>query len=63
MEPSHVLAAMGVPVELARGALRLTLGHTTSTADVDRAAEVIVASVERIRRFAARSTHASVARP
>jgi cysteine desulfurase len=63
MEPSHVLAAMGVPVEMARGALRLTLGHSTTAADVDRAAEVIVAAVERIRRFASRSTQASTARP
>ena len=34
MEPSHVLAAMGVPNERARGALRLTLGRTTTADDV-----------------------------
>jgi cysteine desulfurase len=34
--PSHVLAAMGVPAELARGAIRVTTGPTTSEADVDR---------------------------
>jgi len=34
--PSHVLAAMGVPVELARGALRVTTGPSTTEADVDR---------------------------
>jgi cysteine desulfurase len=34
--PSHVLAAMGVPVELARGAIRVTTGPTTAEADVDR---------------------------
>ncbi|MQA67420.1 MAG: aminotransferase class V-fold PLP-dependent enzyme [Alphaproteobacteria bacterium] len=33
--PSHVLAAMGVPPELARGALRLSLGATTTEADVE----------------------------
>lgn len=59
MEPSHVLSAMGVPVELARGALRLTLGHSTTSHDVDRAAEVIVSAVERIRRFASRPDHMS----
>ena len=37
MEPSHVLAAMGVPAELAAGALRLSLGWSTTDADVDRA--------------------------
>ncbi len=59
MEPSHVLSAMGVPGELARGALRLTLGHSTTAHDVDRAAEVIVTAVERIRRFASRPGQAS----
>jgi cysteine desulfurase len=49
MEPSHVLAAMGVDRALALGALRLTLGHTTVEADVDRAIEVVVASVRRLR--------------
>jgi cysteine desulfurase len=32
---STVLLAMGVPVAEARGALRITLGHTTTDADVD----------------------------
>lgn len=50
MEPSHVLAAMGVDRSLALGALRLSLGHTTTADDVDRAAEVISGAVERLRR-------------
>ena len=29
-DPSHVLAAMGIPRELAAGSLRLSLGHTTT---------------------------------
>ena len=33
--PSHVLAAMGVPAALARGAVRVSLGPTTSESDVD----------------------------
>jgi cysteine desulfurase len=33
--PSHVLAAMGVPPELARGAIRISMGHTTSARDVE----------------------------
>ncbi|MEY2582139.1 MAG: cysteine desulfurase [Ilumatobacteraceae bacterium] len=49
MEPSHVLAAMGVPNERARGALRLTLGRTTTSADVSRATTAIVESVRRLR--------------
>ena len=50
MEPSHVLAAMGVPNERARGALRLTLGRTTTADDVDRATTAIVESVRTLRR-------------
>ena len=49
-DPSHVLAAMGVPRELALGSLRLSLGHTTADSDIDRAAEVIVAAVKRLDR-------------
>lgn len=49
MEPSHVLAAMGVDTAWSAGALRLSLGHTTTIADVDRAIEVITSSVERLR--------------
>jgi cysteine sulfinate desulfinase/cysteine desulfurase-like protein len=32
--------------------VRLSLGHSTTDADVDRAVEVIVGAVERIRTFA-----------
>ncbi|HET7030951.1 MAG TPA: cysteine desulfurase family protein [Candidatus Limnocylindrales bacterium] len=41
---SHVLAAMGYPDEEARGALRLSLGRTTTDADIDEA----VATVPRV---------------
>ena len=54
MEPSHVLAAMGVDREVALGALRLTLGHTSTVADVDRAIDVMVPAVDRLRRGGAR---------
>lgn len=40
-EVSHVLAAMGYPEEEARGALRLTLGRTTTDAEIDEAAATI----------------------
>jgi cysteine desulfurase len=48
-QASHVLTAMGVPERLARGALRLTLGHTTQAADVDAALAALPAAVERAR--------------
>lgn len=50
LDPSHVLAAMGVPRALARGALRLSLGHDSTDEDVDRALAVIPEAVERLRR-------------
>jgi cysteine desulfurase len=53
MEPSHVLAAMGVSRDWATGAVRLTLGRTTTDDDVDHAVHVIVGAVQRIRGFAA----------
>ncbi|MGB9367537.1 MAG: cysteine desulfurase family protein [Xanthobacteraceae bacterium] len=34
--PSHVLAAMGVPGELARGAIRVSTGPATTEADIER---------------------------
>lgn len=48
-ETSHVLAAMGVEAELAAGSLRLSLGWSTTDADIDRALEVIPAAVARLR--------------
>ncbi|HML07705.1 MAG TPA: cysteine desulfurase family protein [Xanthobacteraceae bacterium] len=36
VQPSHVLAAMGVSPPLARGAVRLSLGWTTTEADIER---------------------------
>ena len=39
-EVSHVLSAMGYPPDEARGALRLSLGRTTTDAEIDTACEV-----------------------
>lgn len=50
MEPSHVLAAMGVDHSHAFGALRLTLGYASTDADVDRALDVIPGAVAQLRR-------------
>ncbi len=48
-EPSHVLAAMGVPPHEARGALRFSLGHTSTGADVAALAAAVGPVVERAR--------------
>jgi cysteine desulfurase len=47
--PSHVLVAMGYPSALAVGALRLTLGHSTTPDEVALAAGAVPAAVERLR--------------
>ena len=49
-QPSHVLLAMGYAEAEARGALRLSLGHTSTKADVDAFLAALPAVVERARR-------------
>ena len=52
VEPSHVLVAMGVPRELALGAIRFSLGRESTDEDVDRVAEVMPAVVAKVRQLA-----------
>ncbi|MBA3520956.1 MAG: cysteine desulfurase [Gemmatimonadales bacterium] len=52
VEPSHVLMAMGVPRELALGAIRFSLGHASRPTDIDRAAEVMPLVVAKVRKLA-----------
>lgn len=48
-EPSHVLLAIGLPNEIARGSLRLTLCKDTTKEEIDAAIEVIKESVAELR--------------
>jgi cysteine desulfurase len=48
-EPSHVLTALGYPEEETRGSLRLTLGRTTTDADIDIATAVVPQTISRLR--------------
>ena len=50
--PSHVLVAMGAAEDEARSSLRFSLGHTSTTADVDALLAALPAVVERARRAA-----------
>jgi cysteine desulfurase len=54
MEPSHVLAAVGVDAELAKGSLRLSLGWSTTADEIDHALAVIPGAVAQLRRFSVR---------
>ncbi len=47
LEPSHVVAALGVSAPYATGMLRLSLGRATTEAEVDRAAAILGSVVER----------------
>jgi cysteine desulfurase len=47
LEPSHVVAALGVPAPYATGMLRFSLGRGTTEAEIDRAAATLAAVVER----------------
>jgi cysteine desulfurase len=49
-QPSHVLLAMGADEERARGSLRFSLGHTSTSADVDELITALAPVVERARR-------------
>lgn len=49
VEISHVLTAMGVPEAWAKGTVRFTTGRTTTAAEIDRALEVTVAAVKKLR--------------
>jgi cysteine desulfurase len=53
-EPSHVLSAMGYPPAEARGALRISLGRTTSDGDIEAVLRVLPAAIERLRAGGAR---------
>jgi cysteine desulfurase len=55
---SHVLQAMGVREDLMEGAIRIGLGRTTTTEDVETAARVLIAAVGK-RRAGPRSRPAA----
>jgi cysteine desulfurase len=49
VEPSYVLVAMGVPLEWAMGAVRHSLGRSTTAEDVDYVIESTEATVRKVR--------------
>ncbi len=48
-EPSHVLKAMAIPDELARGSLRLTLGNENTESDIEQVLTVLPMLVDRLK--------------
>jgi len=49
LEPSHVLSALGMPVEKIHGSLRFTVGDFTTKEDLDYTIDCLVKIVERLR--------------
>lgn len=49
VEISHVLQAMQIPQEWAKGTLRFTTGRYTTAEEIERSVEVVVAAVKRLR--------------
>ena len=49
VEPSYVLVAMGVPLDWAMGAVRTSLGRTTTAEDIDYVADAIEPLVAKLR--------------
>lgn len=51
IEPSHVLTAMGLRSDRARASIRFSLGKQNTAEDIDFAAQLIPAAVERLREL------------
>jgi cysteine desulfurase len=51
LEPSHVLTAIGLQPEAARGTVRFSLGRTTTDAEIDRVISVLPGIVEKMRQL------------
>ncbi|MBI4743250.1 MAG: cysteine desulfurase NifS [Actinobacteria bacterium] len=51
LEPSHVLSAMKVPIEIAHGSVRFTLGKNTTEEDIDYVLEVLPPIIKKLRQM------------
>lgn len=47
--PSHVLRALALTDKLAQASLRFGLGRTTSSDDIERAADIVISAIQRLR--------------
>ena len=59
LEPSHVLKAMGIPVEVSHGSLRLTTGMSNTREQIDRVIEVLPGIIKKLRAMSPLASSAS----
>ncbi|MBI2861239.1 MAG: IscS subfamily cysteine desulfurase [Chloroflexi bacterium] len=53
LEPSHVLVAMGLPLEVAKGSVRFSFGMDNTEEEIDRVLEVLPGVIHRLRALSA----------
>lgn len=51
LKPSHVLLAIGIPVELSHGSLRITLGKDNTEADINKLIKVLPPIITKLRKM------------
>ena len=51
LEPSHVLTALGVPLERIHGSLRFSIGDFTTKEDLDYTVDCLIKNVEKLRKI------------
>ena len=56
LTPSHVLTALGIPVERIHGTLRMTVGDMTTKEDIDYTVEVLTKVVAKLREISSVSS-------
>ena len=51
LDPSHVLLAMGVPIEISHGSIRFSFGKHNTMEEVDYAVDKLKETLERLRQM------------
>lgn len=51
LEPSHVLLAMEIPYELAKGTLRISIGKYNTKEEIDYTLDVLVEVIDKLRKM------------
>jgi len=50
-EPSHVLKAMKVPMEMAQGSIRFSFGRSSKKEDIEYIVDILAGEVDRLRKI------------